>query len=37
MTIYPQTDLKSDSDGNAIGAHDSWYARTTHDIIVHTI
>ncbi len=24
MTIYPQTDLTEDDDGNAIGAHDSW-------------
>jgi len=24
MAIYPQTDLKTDSQGNAIGAHDSW-------------
>ena len=24
MAIYPQTDLKTDAQGNAIGAHDSW-------------
>jgi len=24
MTIYPQTDLKEDENGNAMGAHDSW-------------
>jgi predicted peptidase len=24
MAIYPQTDLKEDENGNAMGAHDSW-------------